>query len=141
VCTILNTQLLSNLLSPNPKSGNTGTSAFFTGCGKIVLSFTNMTKSHHFAVLLFVIGNGNRTFFTLRNVTAIVANHTLGVAFLIHEHSDFFPLLEIFGNPIHREFGKIMIQLFGHIHEEDVFVGMFEMFVVHYFFIIFSIVF
>jgi hypothetical protein len=95
------------------------------------MGFTDVAQSHHFTILLFVIGNGNGTFFALRDVSAVIANHPLGVTFFIHDNSDFFSLIEIFCNRFISQFGKVVIQFFGHIHEENIFIEMCEMFVIH----------
>jgi hypothetical protein len=78
-----------------------------------------------------MIRNSDRAFMALRNMPAVIANHPLGVAFFIHDNSDFFSLFKIFFDACIGQFGKIMIQFFGHIHKENVFIGMGEVFVVH----------
>ena len=55
-----------------------------------------MAEAHHFSVFLFVVGYGDGAFMALRNVSAVVAEDSLGVAFFIYDNSDFFSLLEIF---------------------------------------------
>ena len=81
-----------------------------------------------------MIGDGDGALLALRDKTAVVADESLGVALFIHDDSDFFSLFQIFTYRFIGQFGKMMIQFFGHIHEEDVLVGMGEVFVVHYLF-------
>lgn len=90
-----------------------------------------MTKSDEFTILLFMIGNRDAAFFALRDVSAVIANNPLRVAFLVYDNSDFFSLFEIFADGFVRQFGKIMVQFFGHINEEDVFLRMGKVFVIH----------
>jgi hypothetical protein len=123
-----------NLLSTNTKRSNMFTATFSAGGGKVVLGFADMTKSNEFAIQLFMIGNGDATFFTLRDETTVVADETGSVAFFIYDNSDFAVVSEIFCYRFIGQFGKVMIQLFGHIHEENIFmlVRMSEMFVIHW---------
>jgi hypothetical protein len=118
-------------LCPNTERRNTRRATFFTSFGEIVLSFANMTKSDEFTILLFMIGNRDAAFFALRDVSAVIANNPLRVAFLVYDNSDFFSLFEIFADGFVRQFGKIMVQFFGHINEEDVFLRMGKVFVIH----------
>jgi hypothetical protein len=75
-----------------------------------------MTKSYHFTIELFMVRNSNGAFFTLRDVPTIIANHPWGVAFFIHDNSDFFSLFEVGSDGLIGQFGKVMVQFFGHIY-------------------------
>ena len=78
-----------------------------------------------------MIGDGDGALLALRDKTAVVADEPLRVSFFIHNDSDFLSLVEVFTYRFIGQFGKMMIQFFGHIYEEDVFVGMGEVFVIH----------
>jgi hypothetical protein len=85
-----------NLLGTNTKGSDAFTATFSAGGGKVVLGFADMTESDKFAVQLLVIGNGDATFFTLRDETAVVADETGSIAFFVYDNSDFPVVSEIF---------------------------------------------
>jgi len=95
------------------------------------LCFANVTESDHLSGKDFMVRDGDRAFFTLGDMSALMTNHSLRKPFFIDDDSDFFIEILVFFESCSCEFGKMMIQFFGHIYEEDVFVGMGEVFVIH----------
>jgi hypothetical protein len=65
-----------------------------------------------------VITDADGAFFTLRDVTASLADDAVGIAFFVDEDSDFFSKLEIFLYPHERQLGKIRIDLLRHIDQK-----------------------
>ena len=78
-----------------------------------------------------MITDTDRTFLTLRDMSAGLADNPVGVAFLVDEDSDFLSLLEIFSDSPEHQLGKIRIDLLRHIDQKYILVLMLELFVVH----------
>ena len=78
-----------------------------------------------------MITDADRTFLTLGNMTTLLANNSTSISLFIHQDSDLFPLFDVLIYAHLSDFGKIGIELFGHVHQKDILVRMLKFFVVH----------
>jgi len=82
----------------------------------IILCFADMTESNSFSRFEFMITDANIAVLTLGNMSAVVADNSSGVAFLVDEDSDFFSLFEIFFYAVERQLRKVRSKFLRHIH-------------------------
>jgi len=95
--------------------------AFFTWRRKLILCFTYMAKSKAISVNVFVIIDTYTTVMTLWNMSAIMTDDTRVVSFFVSDDQDTFILFEVFVDSLLCELWKMVVQLFGHIYEENIF--------------------
>ena len=87
-----------------------------TACRYVVLCFADMTESYSLSRFKSMIADADIAVLAFGDVSAVVADDSSGVAFLVDEDSDFFSLFEIFFYTIERQLGKMRSELLGHIY-------------------------